>query len=287
MISIITAVHDGLPVNRIFQENLARFTRNPFELIIIDNASRDGSGAFFAAAGARVITNDRNFSYPHSQNQGIDAARFDLLCFLNNDTVVSPGWDERLIASMTHHGLDLVSACGVEHLETEAATRSYSRKWKRVKNLLSVLGTGTAGLKSMHRMMYGDWETFCENRYQEHRLEVIEGIVGNNVMVTRRGIRMLGPWDERIQGADFDLFMRAKKRSVEKGDIRACHIALDVFIHHYIRLTVNRVGRKPAFADADRMIPLEEKWSDSERMLLHPDRASRVLQQQLNHQSHE
>ncbi len=287
MISIITAVHDGLPVNRIFRENLYRYTRFPFELIIIDNASRDGSGAFFAAGGARVISNDRNFSYPHSQNQGIEAARNDLLCFLNNDVVVSPGWDERLLASMAHHGLDLISACGVEHLESEAVTRSFSRRWKRVKNLLSLLGTGTAALKAMHRLMYGDWEKFCAKRYREHRLQVIEGIVGNNVMVTRKAIQLLGPWDERIQGADFDLFMRAKKRSVEKGDIRACHIALDVFIHHYIRLTVKQVGLRPAFADANRMIPLEEKWSDAERMLLHPDRASRALTQQPNHQSHE
>ena len=46
-ISIITAIHNGLPFNQIYLENLKRYTHYPFELIIIDNASTDGSCDFF------------------------------------------------------------------------------------------------------------------------------------------------------------------------------------------------------------------------------------------------
>jgi GT2 family glycosyltransferase len=274
MISIITAVHNGLPASRIFYASLAKYTHYPFELIIIDNASAPDTGSFFRDAGAVVITNGQNYSYPYSQNQGIEAARHEYLCFMNNDVVVSPDWDKRLLDSLLYHRLDLISACGVEHMESPAQTRRFSRKWKTVKNLLSVFGRGSASLKAMHSLMYGNWESFCNRLYQEHHLEVIEGIVGNNVLMTRRALQLLGRWDERIQGADFDLFMRAKKRANEVGDIRPCHIALDVFIHHYIRLTQKSMGKLVSYADGDRMISLEEKWTSADRELLHPDRAS-------------
>jgi hypothetical protein len=63
--------------------------------------------------------------------------------------------------------------------------------------------------------------------------------------------------------------MRSKKRNIEFGDIKPCHIALNVFNHHYIRITAK--SNPPVFADAANMIALDEKWSDAERMLLLKD----------------
>jgi hypothetical protein len=65
-----------------------------------------------------------------------------------------------------------------------------------------------------------------------------------------------------MQGADFDLYLRSKKRSIEQGDIRPIHIALDTFNHHFIRLTVK--AKPPKFSDSNRLIPLESKWSAAE-----------------------
>ena len=47
MISIVTAVHNQIGMNRLFYETLKRNTRNVYELIIIDNNSTDGSREFF------------------------------------------------------------------------------------------------------------------------------------------------------------------------------------------------------------------------------------------------
>ena len=85
MISIITAIYNQLPVNKIFWEYLKKNTCQPFELIIIDNGSTDGSSDFFKSVGATVINNSANYSYPHSQNQGINISRFDWLAFLNKN----------------------------------------------------------------------------------------------------------------------------------------------------------------------------------------------------------
>ncbi len=40
--------------------------------------------------------------------------------------------------------------------------------------------------------------------------------------------------------------------------MRPCHIALGVFVHHYIRLTVRRHGHR--FADQESLISIEQKW---------------------------
>jgi len=41
------------------------------------------------------------------------------------------------------------------------------------------------------------------------------------------------------------------------------HIALDVFVHHYIRLTEG--VSYPPFVDRARLIHLEDKWSEAQR----------------------
>ena len=151
-------------------------------------------------------------------------------------------------------------------------TRQFDHRWKRIKYPLLVAGIRKGVLEFMARMMYGNWEQFCERQFNEHGNRVIEGIVGNNVMMTKKVIDIAGLWDEGQQAADFDLFMRVKKRSLDYGDIKPCHIALGVFIHHFIRMTSKYYKVKPTpFADKDKLIPLSGKWSEEDRERLHPD----------------
>ena len=266
MISIVTAVHGQLAVNRIFWEHLKKHTRSPFELIIIDNASPDNSATFFESVGARVIRNRENISYPASQNQGIAIAKHDWLAFLNNDIVVSPGWDERIIASMQTNELEVATVCGIEQIENALATRRMKRRWNAIKNTLSLFSRSEANLRRMHRWMYGDWNEFNERRSQQFSGQIKEGFVGNTVMLRRSALDKIGLWDERIQAADFDLYLRCKARSLSQGDIRPVHIALDCFIHHYIRLTLS--AGYPPFADRANLIRLEDKWSPDQRSCL-------------------
>jgi len=119
-LSIITAVYNQLPMNQIYWENLVKNTKNSFELIVIDNASTDASADFFESVGARVIRNPGNYSYPVSQNQGIAIAKGEWLAFLNNDIIVSKGWDETLIANAEHNQLDVITSCGIERIESKS-----------------------------------------------------------------------------------------------------------------------------------------------------------------------
>ena len=258
MISIITAVHNQLAVNKIFYDTLRRHSRLPFELIIVDNGSTDGSREFFKSVGAHVISNDGNYSYPYCQNQGIRAAHHDVLAFLNNDIIVPPGWDENILAVMERHQLEVVTSCGIECLETAALTRQFKRRWKLIKNIIGLFSRSESALRLMHRLMYGDWEKFAQRRLKTHAHSIREGFVGNTVVIKRSAFDKIGLWDERIMGADFDLFLRCQKRHQENGDIKPVHIAFGIFVHHFIRMTVK--SRRPVFKDAARLISLQEKW---------------------------
>jgi glycosyltransferase involved in cell wall biosynthesis len=265
-LSIITAVYNQLPMNQIYWENLVKHTQHSFELIVIDNASTDASADFFESVGARVICNPGNYSYPVSQNQGIAIAKGEWLAFLNNDIIVSEGWDATLIANAEHNQLDVITSCGIERIESKAATKKLRRRWNRIRGLIGLFGTGRRSLLLMHKWMYGNWAAFCKNRQDKFKHQAVEGFVGNTVMFSRRALNILGPWDETQQAADFDLFLRTALRAREVGDIRPMHIALDCFNHHYIRLTMK--GGYPPFVDKDKLIPLEQKWTAEQRALL-------------------
>jgi GT2 family glycosyltransferase len=259
MISIITAIYNQRPMNEIFFEALSRYTKNHYELIVIDNGSTDGSAEFFESVGARVVRNGGNYSYPFCQNKGISLAQYDWLAFLNNDIVVSPGWDETMMTSMRGNGLLAATVCGVEQVESEAETRRLKRRWHRIKYAMRPFGTRPWALKAMHGLMYGNWETFCRHRKAKFAGKIKDGFVGNTVMLHRDALPKIGLWDERMQAADFDLYMRTRKRADEVGDIHPLAICLDVYVHHYIRLTSN--AAPPQFVDAANLIEKEEKWS--------------------------
>jgi GT2 family glycosyltransferase len=258
VISIITAVYNQLTMNQLFVEKLQQYTHHPYELIIIDNGSSDGSAEFFESVGATVIRNEGNYSYPYCQNQGIKVAQYDWLCFLNNDIIVSRDWDKHILENMQANDLEVATVCGVEHLENRKATRKLRRRWNRIKGVISLFGRSRLVLQLMHKLMYPNWEAFTQRRYTQFKSKIKPGFVGNTVVMQRSALAKIGLWDERIQAADFDLYLRSIERAQKVGDIKPVHICLDTFIHHYIRLTAKM--SYPPFADRERLIGVGDKW---------------------------
>ena len=74
----------------------------PFEVILADNGSRDGSTAFVASRfpSVRIVENGGNLGFAGGNNSAARVARGDVLVFLNNDTVAAPDWLARLHAAM-------------------------------------------------------------------------------------------------------------------------------------------------------------------------------------------
>ena len=68
------------------------------ELIVVDNASSDGSAALARelASAARVIESGANLGYGAGNNLGAAGASGDLLVFLNPDAVPQPGFRDAI-----------------------------------------------------------------------------------------------------------------------------------------------------------------------------------------------
>ena len=82
---------------------LRQHTRDPWELIVIDNGSTDGTGHYLAgvrdmsSVPVTVISNATNLGFPAAINQGL-RVRGEYLVLLNNDVVVVDGWLDQLVA---------------------------------------------------------------------------------------------------------------------------------------------------------------------------------------------
>jgi GT2 family glycosyltransferase len=107
-VSVVIPCFDGLAHTRACVGTLRESLPPSFdgEIIVVDDASSDGTGDWLRQVAAdddriRVIRNPSNRGFLRSANRGAQAATGDLLLFLNNDTILLPGWLEPLVRVFT------------------------------------------------------------------------------------------------------------------------------------------------------------------------------------------
>lgn len=86
-------------------------TRPTHELIVVDNGSCDGSAAAIKemeGPGLEAVLLDENLGYAGGNNRGIEVAKGELVCLLNSDAFVTPGWLEGLQTCMTRTSAGMV-----------------------------------------------------------------------------------------------------------------------------------------------------------------------------------
>jgi len=257
LISIITPVHNCYSHNEIFLESLKKYSFFPYQLIIIDNNSTDGSTELFQKAECQIISNKKNLCYPESINLGLAHARGEYICLLNNDVYCGLNWDKHLIDGMTMYNLDVVSPCGIERMPTLPLTHLFSQRWRKVGEKRHI-GSDTEDLGQILFAMYGDWPEFCNKIYERYYSQIIEGIVGNCVFLKRSVLEKIGLLDERIQSADWDIYLRIKKRAEEIGDVHRVMTICWSYVHHFIRTTLK--SNPAPFACTHSRYDLQEKW---------------------------
>ena len=72
------------------------------ELIVVDNASKDGSLEYTREhfPEVRVLAMDQNYGFARAVNEGIRAATRPYVILLNNDTEVEPGFTDALVGAL-------------------------------------------------------------------------------------------------------------------------------------------------------------------------------------------
>lgn len=117
LVSIVIPTRDAAGLLRQCVESvLAKTTYPRFELLVIDNGSRETDALAYldevaGRPGVRVLRWDRRFNYSAINNFAAREARGEVLCLLNNDTeVISPDWLEEMVGHLHGEKVGVVGA---------------------------------------------------------------------------------------------------------------------------------------------------------------------------------
>jgi len=107
-VSVVVLCYNNLALTQACLASVERHSHwPPLELVVVDNASTDGSADWlreFAASRpwVKLLLNERNLGFAAGNNLGLATATGEILIMLNNDTQVSPGWIHGLWRHLTH-----------------------------------------------------------------------------------------------------------------------------------------------------------------------------------------
>ncbi|MBM3130286.1 MAG: glycosyltransferase [Chloroflexi bacterium] len=184
-------------------------TRLAFEIIVGDNASRDGTLEMLRDEfpTARVIANERNLGFAKAINQALHISQGRYALLLNNDTLVLPDALDRLVAFADAH--PPIGICGPRVLNRDGTLqkqcrRSYATPWD-LFCYFSGLSTvfPRSPLFARYLMTYRD----------ENETHPADAISGSCMLIRRAVIEQIGLLDERFFAyqEDADYCFRAQR----------------------------------------------------------------------------
>lgn len=238
--SIIIVTYNNLDYNKLCLQSIYDKTQYPdFEIIVVDNNSTDGTPEFLKEfegthPGIRVILNENNVGFAAANNQALDIATGEFIVFLNNDTIVTPGWLSRLIYYLQDELIGMVGPV---------------TNWSGNESRIDVPYASAQGI-----------DDFATEYVQHHAGETfdIQTLALFCAAMRRSTIESVGRLDERFgigMFEDDDYAMRVRSLGLRV----VC--AEDVFIHHWGRASFARLDEdfyRQLFDENRRKF--EEKW---------------------------
>ncbi|MBD1378984.1 glycosyltransferase family 2 protein [Metabacillus arenae] len=207
--SIIILTHNSLAYTKECISSIFQYTNEPFELILIDNGSTDGTLSYLTKLpNAKVIANQINRGFAGGCNQGLKLAAGTNIVLLNNDTVVTEGWLSHLLWWLRHN--DQIGIVG-----------------PRSNFVLAQQAISQVPYKTIDEMKAFAKEWAKKHNKQGYETDQLSGFC----MVFKKSlIEKIGGLDERFSPGyyeDTDFCIRAQISG------KKLWVASDVFIHHY------------------------------------------------------
>lgn len=175
------------------------------EVIVVDNASSDGSPAAIAAAFPQVqlIANQDNRGFGPANNQALQIARGRYSVLLNSDALVQPGSLKQIVEFMDAH--PRAGLCGVQVLNADGTFQgSYADYLNVGREFLILTGLGRR-LVNPHYPSYGP--------AQSQETKIVETIQGAFMFARTAALKEIGWLDEGffMYGEENDLSRRLYK----------------------------------------------------------------------------
>lgn len=234
---IILSWNEKKLVTECVQSILKNIQNIDFELIVIDNASRDDSVKALQKFGDRIrlICNPTNRGYAGGNNQGFELAQGEYMLLLNQDVLVAPRSIETMVQWLDQHSEYGAATTTLKNID--GTTQYYMhRRFPTIR---------TVSLALLHKR----WTSFCPRSvrnylYLDKNFTAdfdIEQAAGTCIMLRRAAIDELGYLFDAhhfpIYYNDVDLCFRLWQRGWK---IRCL---TSVSITHYKGVSVRRIPK--------------------------------------------
>lgn len=180
-----------------------------YEIIIIDNASNDGTADLIKRnyPGLILIKNEINQGFAYANNQGIRQARGRYLFFLNPDTIIESNAIEKMLAFLEQN--KDVGAVGPRLLNEDLTIQHSVRTFPTFRDALyrhTILRY--FGLFKNH---YEKWRM---KDFKSDCLTDVDQLMGAAILAEKELVRKVGGFDERffMYYEEVDLCYRIKKK---------------------------------------------------------------------------
>ncbi|MFO1405028.1 MAG: glycosyltransferase family 2 protein [Azonexus sp.] len=204
LVSIVIPTRDAVGLLRqCVTSVLAKTTYPHFEIVIVDNRSRDPAALAYISEIARwpkvrVLRYDKPFNYSAINNFAATQVAGEVLCLLNNDTeVISPDWLEEMVSHLCQERVGVVGA------------KLYYPDG-RVQHGGDVVGPGGCA-NHLHQFIARDDPGYCHRAVVAQELSAVTAAC----MVTWRALyQQLGGLDEKhlpVAFNDVDYCLRVRQ----------------------------------------------------------------------------
>lgn len=179
------------------------------EIIVVDNASTDGSLDDLAGLPVRIMHNPINVGFASACNTGARAASAEFLLFLNPDCAFKPGTLVSLLQAMADERVGMLGGLLVHPDGTEQAggRRAVPTPWRSFVRVF-----GFARFSDRWPRLFFDFYLH-QQPLPADSIEV-EAISGACMLLRRAAFEQVGDWDEGyfLHCEDLDMCMRFRQQ---------------------------------------------------------------------------